>query len=246
MNSFQLYRILNDYNENQRLYHENIRRIFSHLDNTPPTNPIFSTTPQTTRPRATSFGNITDRIVYYLLRNNSAAVATQETAAPTQQQIAASTENLTYRTAAHRETTCPISLETFQEGEPITRIRHCGHIFRQPDLSRWFSQHSMCPVCRYNIMESPRAAAAATQPRAPQEEDDPPSEEPSADVSSFLSQLMNLFDTSASTMRAGDSGELIFEIPIAYYPITGGLSGAAASVAAEIDAAAAAADLEVD
>jgi hypothetical protein len=264
MNSFQLYRIINDYNENQRLYHENVRRMFSYLEQTN-SRATFSTTTNSPRSRnttgAANIGNITDRIVYYLLRGGGGGINSyaETNPAPTQDQITRSTENLNYSAAIHRENVCPISLETFQEGEDITRIRHCGHIFRRNDLSRWFLQHSVCPVCRYNIMEpsiatTPTArssSSGAATTNIAENTEDTETATPSTEVSSFLSQLMNLFDTSASTLRAGDSGELIFEIPLAYYPITGGITGAVASVAAEMDAAAAAsiemeADLEVD
>ena len=50
---------------------------------------------------------------------------------------------------------CPISLEDFQEGDSITRIRECLHEFKTPHLSRWFLRSSRCPVCRWNLLSPP-------------------------------------------------------------------------------------------
>jgi predicted nucleic acid-binding Zn-ribbon protein len=47
--------------------------------------------------------------------------------------------------------TCPITLETFQEGEQVCQIRHCGHIFKRAAIQNWFQRNVRCPVCRYDI-----------------------------------------------------------------------------------------------
>ena len=47
--------------------------------------------------------------------------------------------------------TCPITLEEFREGEPLIRIRQCGHIFKAFELQRWFLRNTKCPSCRYDI-----------------------------------------------------------------------------------------------
>lgn len=46
---------------------------------------------------------------------------------------------------------CPISLNRFQENDNVTMIRHCNHIFHTNELNIWFTNHSKCPVCRYDI-----------------------------------------------------------------------------------------------
>ena len=74
----------------------------------------------------------------------------------TQAQIDAATETVRY---VEQDTgQCPISLDDFQEGEMVCRIRHCGHIFKRDNLMRWFSTHTCCPVCRHNIVEQPSAS----------------------------------------------------------------------------------------
>ena len=49
-------------------------------------------------------------------------------------------------------TVCPISLESFQEGDPILKIRHCGHEFKSVSLRQWFRRSSRCPLCRCNLL----------------------------------------------------------------------------------------------
>jgi hypothetical protein len=78
---------------------------------------------------------------------------TPTTRLPTIGQIQAATEIFEYDPEndpiAHH--TCPISLEDFREGESLTRIISCGHIFKTNELSRWFTRNSHCPSCRYDI-----------------------------------------------------------------------------------------------
>jgi hypothetical protein len=49
-------------------------------------------------------------------------------------------------------TVCPISLEPFQEGDLILKIRHCGHEFKSVFLRQWFRRSSRCPLCRCNLL----------------------------------------------------------------------------------------------
>jgi len=46
---------------------------------------------------------------------------------------------------------CPISLETFVEGEEIRRILQCQHFFKKDNIDRWLEINDCCPICRYNI-----------------------------------------------------------------------------------------------
>lgn len=71
---------------------------------------------------------------------------------PTTQEIQNATELFVYDTRNPIEyTTCPISLEEFREGEPLMRIRDCGHIFKAFELQRWFLRNTRCPSCRFDI-----------------------------------------------------------------------------------------------
>ena len=48
---------------------------------------------------------------------------------------------------------CPISQEEFTANQEVIMIKHCCHLFKQEPLLRWFSNHSTCPYCRYDIKE---------------------------------------------------------------------------------------------
>jgi len=48
-------------------------------------------------------------------------------------------------------TSCPISLEPFNDNDQVTMIRHCGHIFNTQEINSWFASNCRCPVCRYDI-----------------------------------------------------------------------------------------------
>jgi hypothetical protein len=47
---------------------------------------------------------------------------------------------------------CPISHENFEDGEIITKIRGCGHIFKTNNIKRWLFTNPCCPTCRFNII----------------------------------------------------------------------------------------------
>jgi hypothetical protein len=58
------------------------------------------------------------------------------------------TASLPPRLSIERITTCPITLEDFVDGESVTKINVCGHVFRTSALRHWFERNRMCPVCR--------------------------------------------------------------------------------------------------
>jgi hypothetical protein len=71
---------------------------------------------------------------------------------PTQQQIQNSTRTLMYCDIMNPiNTSCPISLENFNDSSTVTMIRHCRHLFNSNSLSQWFRSSCLCPICRYDI-----------------------------------------------------------------------------------------------
>jgi len=73
---------------------------------------------------------------------------------PTRQQILTATRDIQFGDIENPiNTTCPISLETFQESDMITQILHCGHNFNTRQLNTWFQSNVRCPMCRYDIRE---------------------------------------------------------------------------------------------
>jgi hypothetical protein len=73
---------------------------------------------------------------------------------PTQAQIDSAT---TRRTAHVDETSiCSICQEPYTTTDTIQNINHCNHSFHLNCLSRWFEEHTRCPVCRWDIRETPQ------------------------------------------------------------------------------------------
>lgn len=71
---------------------------------------------------------------------------------PTYQEVLNATTDVMYmREATNLNTSCPITLDEFREGDLLTQIRYCGHLFTQPAIQNWFSRNVRCPVCRYDI-----------------------------------------------------------------------------------------------
>ena len=57
---------------------------------------------------------------------------------------------------------CPISLDQFETGDTIAKIRACGHEFKPAPLNDWFLRaNTVCPICR-NDVRGNRAPASAS------------------------------------------------------------------------------------
>ena len=48
-------------------------------------------------------------------------------------------------------TSCPITLENFNDNDQVLLIRQCSHIFSNTGLTSWFRSNCRCPVCRFDI-----------------------------------------------------------------------------------------------
>jgi hypothetical protein len=73
---------------------------------------------------------------------------------PSQIEIDNATTNFVYSSTLRlNNTSCPITLEDFQQGDNVRQIRHCGHTFGEHAIQNWFRQNVRCPVCRYDIRD---------------------------------------------------------------------------------------------
>jgi hypothetical protein len=71
---------------------------------------------------------------------------------PTQSQIETATRRVRYCDISRPiNTSCPISMEDFNDNDMVMVIRHCGHTFYPEQLMNWFRSNCRCPVCRYDI-----------------------------------------------------------------------------------------------
>ena len=74
--------------------------------------------------------------------------------APTAEQITNSTEELVYSSdVLLSNTSCPITLEDFQDGDALQRILQCRHTFKRAAIQNWFQRNVRCPVCRCDIRD---------------------------------------------------------------------------------------------
>jgi hypothetical protein len=71
---------------------------------------------------------------------------------PTQDEINNGTHRVLYSNIENPlNSSCPITLENFDDSDNVTQILGCGHIFNHESLTSWFRNHVRCPVCRYDI-----------------------------------------------------------------------------------------------
>lgn len=71
---------------------------------------------------------------------------------PTQPQIEIATRVVRFGDIIRPlNTSCPISLENFNDNDQVLIIRHCNHIFSNTGLISWFRTSCKCPICRYDI-----------------------------------------------------------------------------------------------
>ena len=94
---------------------------------------------------------------------------------PTREQIINATSEIQFGDIDNPiNTTCPISLETFQDSDIVTQIVHCGHNFNTRQLNTWFHTNVRCPMCRYDIREY--SMTNRSSDRSPNNESDVPLE----------------------------------------------------------------------
>ena len=145
--------VLNDYHAQMKMYQENVRTILYITQNflprpvAPATHPTLDNSNWRDILRNNIYSIEIERILPGLFtpsNNNSR---------PTNAQIISATSEFTCDLSNNNlnSTICPISLEDFINGESLTRISHCGHVFKTVELERWFTRNSHCPTCRYDI-----------------------------------------------------------------------------------------------
>lgn len=163
------FRYTNEYQENMRLYHQNIAQMNrvsqSIIRNIgalqPPREPAyFASTRETPVPshvrnflQQNGFGM---ELQGFSIPIRPATISEEASSYPNVSQVIAGTDRFRYGSDTIdrvNDTRCPISLEDFTIGEELCEIRHCGHIFKWSALRSWFSRNSHCPVCRYDIRQ---------------------------------------------------------------------------------------------
>lgn len=58
---------------------------------------------------------------------------------------------------------CSITHDVFEAHHPVSRIKHCGHLFNPDSLTHWLQMNHTCPTCRHNLLTERRAASQIGQ-----------------------------------------------------------------------------------
>jgi hypothetical protein len=148
---------------------------------------------------------------------------------PTPEQIESSTQLVPYRSnVENANTSCPITLDEFQEDEMVRQIKHCRHTFQEHALQNWFQRNVRCPVCRYDIRDYNMGSESGPRPdttTVPSPEDPPPipPENGGGDYQSILQQITQNFAADINNIlnenfqpnsQTDGSGNLIFEFQV--------------------------------
>jgi len=71
---------------------------------------------------------------------------------PSQEEITNNTRSVIFSNVmTPLNTSCPITLERFEENTECTQIIGCGHLFTRDGLNQWLRGNVRCPICRYDI-----------------------------------------------------------------------------------------------
>jgi len=145
--------VLNDYHTQMKMYQENVRTILDITRNFLPTRTNTAPNLDNSNWRDILRNNVYSIEIERLLPSLFPTNNNNNNVPPTNDQIISATSEFTCDLSNNtlNSTICPISLEDFINGESLTRISHCGHVFKTVELSRWFIRNSHCPSCRYDI-----------------------------------------------------------------------------------------------
>lgn len=144
-------------NENIQTYQLNMRAYIDivhyalHNMRESSSRPVYRHPPPTTPTNRTNSRTL-HHSLSYLLFPGAGTQFQDVVVRPSTEQIDHATELIEYRPNLQLSNLrCPITLDEFQEGDIIRRIRHCGHSFKSQSLENWFQTNVRCPICRYDI-----------------------------------------------------------------------------------------------
>jgi len=219
--------IINSYNDNIRDYQNNTRLIlrilYSLIQNNSTSNRESSRlyTFRSSRSNTLNSYDLENLINYAIYPTNPIRLNNifqgNELQRPSSQQIDNATIIFDFSLADDNiHTNCPITLDEFQEGEQVCRIRHCGHTFRNSAIQNWFQRNTHCPVCRYDI----RDYLMNSQGEREREQSNTqiPRESPNLLYNTLRDNLTNIVSEylNSNSINTDLSGNLIytFEFPI--------------------------------
>ena len=182
-------RNMRDYMENIHEYNNNVNMFFNILSRSTNTPSSASSRVHAPAPRFTVPNQNQENPVYYtpfrtnlhargepnLIRTPFEDVVIR----PTSTQLSRALYTYYYESTNEEPPICPITLEPIQDGEEVTRIRSCGHLFKRNAIQGWFDTNVRCPVCRFDIRNHsmdvsgiPQIPTAPAQVQSRYEEDE--------------------------------------------------------------------------
>jgi hypothetical protein len=140
---------------------------------------------------------------------------------PTNEQLQSATYDYDFsinNNVNNTNTQCPITLEEFQEGDHVCKIRYCGHTFRREQIHNWFQGNVRCPVCRYDIREY----STTNTPPPQQNNQSLTDEELQNNLHTRISNsLMSIIDQYYSETDLSQNLTFNFEFPVVYNDVSG-------------------------
>lgn len=160
-NITQIETMISDYNENIGYYNRNMRELLEMyrislndemLRRRLRQRRFYGSNHNTNSNSNSFFYNSINDVLNPRNRNLFTTQLQDDVVCPTNEQIENAVENIVYD-SSFSQFQCPISLEQFEEGIEICRIKHCRHLFKRSSLMDWFQRNVRCPVCRYDIRD---------------------------------------------------------------------------------------------
>ena len=112
-------------------------------------------------------------------------------------------------------------MEDFNEGDTVSRIKHCGHTFTPSSINSWFNTHVKCPICRYDIRESSPAADEPINNTSNSENIDNPLDNLTNQITSMMNGFLTNSMGNMGVNATDGQGNVIyrFEMPVVTTPI---------------------------
>jgi len=156
-NSERIYNLLLEYNNNIQHYQENFLYLTSAMIQE-------MRNENTQRNRRNSRQPAESRMHFEFIPTTDFTTFFQNvTVAPTDTQISNASRVITYNTDEPLNfTSCPITIENFEDGEHVLVLNYCGHAFREEAIRNWFRSNVRCPVCRHDIRTLPTVSSPTT------------------------------------------------------------------------------------
>jgi len=162
--------------------------------------PLLSTIRQ--RPRrqpSERLQNAAQQLIMETLRNFYNPINVVATAA----EIANATRNVAFGTIENpSNSTCPISLDRFEENTMVTQLTFCGHVFNPQELTIWLQGNVRCPICRHDIRERAVAGGQSSTPVNSEEEKEDDEEEDETSIPNISERgnpYINIFSRPLNT-----------------------------------------------